>query len=146
MVALERPKTPANLGNALRAAHAYGVSMVMYSGDRGWHRKIPTDVSRAWRRLPVLQVTDIAAHRPKETRLVAVEIHPSARPLPGYRHPERAVYVFGPEDGSVSDDLLSACDDVVVIPTQISLNLAAAVNVTLYDRTAKSPLNTGATA
>ena len=138
VVALERPKTPCNVGHALRASHAYGVAMLMYSGMRGWHAKIPTDVSRAWRRIPVLQVADIATNRPKGARLVAVEFLEDATPLPEYKHPQQAVYVFGPEDGSISPELMAVCDDVVVIPTSRCLNLAAAVNTVLYDRTAKA--------
>lgn len=151
VVALERPKTALNVGSAIRAAYAFGATMVMYTGERGWHKKIPTDVSKAWRHLPVLQVTDIAGCAPKAATVVAVErisdagvsLDHSMRDvvfsLPRYRHPARAVYVFGPEDGCVSDELLACCDDIVTIDAG-SLNLAAAVNVVLYDRTAKQDL------
>ena len=141
MVALERPKTPANVGHALRAAHAFGVSMLMYSGDANcWHEAAVPDrcLGRAWRHLPVLQG---GQHRDTPTqgrwRLVAVEFLEDATPLPRYHHHHAAVYVFGPEDGSISGELLQVCDDVVVIPTTYCLNLSAAVNVVLYDRELK---------
>ena len=52
-------------------------------------------------------------------------------------HPERAMYVFGPEDGSLPSTLLERCDDVVFIPTKHCLNLSMAANIVLYDRMAK---------
>jgi tRNA(Leu) C34 or U34 (ribose-2'-O)-methylase TrmL len=68
---------------------------------------------------------------------VAVERRADAQPLPEYVHPDRAFYIFGPEDGSLGPDVLRWCRDLVVIPTEYSLNLAAAVNIVLYDRIAK---------
>ena len=68
---------------------------------------------------------------------VAVERVDAAIPLPDYTHPERAFYVFGPEDGDLGERVFSWCRDVVVIPSHDSINLAAAVNIVLYDRMAK---------
>ena len=59
------------------------------------------------------------------------------RNLKDFRHPERAFYVFGPEDGSLTEKTLSICQDVVYVPTKASMNLAATVNVVLYDRLSK---------
>jgi tRNA(Leu) C34 or U34 (ribose-2'-O)-methylase TrmL len=68
---------------------------------------------------------------------VAVELTDDAAPLPAFEHPDRAFYVFGPEDGTLSGKLLGACADRVAIPAARCLNLAAAVSVVLYDRCAK---------
>jgi tRNA(Leu) C34 or U34 (ribose-2'-O)-methylase TrmL len=65
---------------------------------------------------------------------VAVEVSDEATPLPSFTHPERALYVFGPEDGTLSKQILAQCAATVLIPTQRCLNLAAAVNIVLYDR------------
>ena len=51
--------------------------------------------------------------------------------------------MFGPEDGSLSKGDLAACHRFVRIPTNSCLNLAAAVNVVLYDRLAKRSLAAG---
>ena len=59
-------------------------------------------------------------------------------PLIHFQHPEQAYYIFGPEDGSLSQTILDASDHVVYIPTIGCMNLAATVNVVLYDRLAKS--------
>ena len=54
-------------------------------------------------------------------------------------HPEQAIYIFGPEDGSIPQALIDSADHVVYIPTIGCMNLAATVNVLLYDRLAKLP-------
>jgi len=68
---------------------------------------------------------------------VAVELVEGAKPLTEYKHPARAFYIFGPEDGTLKKKITDFCDDVVYIPTEGCMNLAATVNVVLYDRLAK---------
>ena len=55
----------------------------------------------------------------------------------GFEHPERALYVFGPEDGSLGRAVLARCHRFLVIPTRHCANLSAAVYTVLYDRHAK---------
>ena len=47
-------------------------------------------------------------------------------------------YIFGPENGSISDDILDHCTHKVMIPTMASLNLGMTVNIVMYDRLAKA--------
>jgi tRNA(Leu) C34 or U34 (ribose-2'-O)-methylase TrmL len=47
------------------------------------------------------------------------------------------MYIFGPEDGSLPQSVVDQCEHVVFIPTTGCMNLAATVNVVLYDRLAK---------
>ena len=68
---------------------------------------------------------------------VAVEARRASESLHDFIHPERAVYVFGPEDGSIPRGTLQACHRFVRIPSDGPLNLAAAINVVLYDRSVK---------
>ncbi len=56
------------------------------------------------------------------------------------KHPEDAFYVFGPEDGGLPKPVRLLCHRFAVIPTHHCLNLAAAVNVVLYDRRLKRTL------
>jgi tRNA(Leu) C34 or U34 (ribose-2'-O)-methylase TrmL len=65
---------------------------------------------------------------------VAVELRPDAESLVTFEHPGEALYVFGPEDGSLPKPVRLRCHPFVVIPTHHCLSLAAAVNVVLYDR------------
>jgi tRNA(Leu) C34 or U34 (ribose-2'-O)-methylase TrmL len=68
---------------------------------------------------------------------VAVELRRNAESLIEFTHPEDAVYVFGPEDGSLDRAVLGLCHRFVVIPTRQCTNLAAAVYTVRYDRHAK---------
>lgn len=134
-IGLHRPKNPANVGSVLRAAGCFGVAMVATTGHR--YTRAPTDVGAAYRSIPLLNVDDLHAVVPFDCVPVAVDIVAGAKALPDYKHPHRVFYVFGPEDGTLGKDVLRWCRDVVYIPSNGCLNLAAAVNVVLYDRFTK---------
>jgi tRNA(Leu) C34 or U34 (ribose-2'-O)-methylase TrmL len=134
-IGLDNPKNVINVGGALRAAGVYGAAMVAMSGQRGV--RSPADTMKAYRTIPLLRVEDIFDALPFDCIPVAVDLVEGAQPLPGYIHPERAFYVFGAEDSTLGARVLKRCRDTIVIPTTACMNLAATVNVVLYDRLAK---------
>ena len=138
-VALHRPSRPENIGGVLRAADVYGVELVVLGGGELPPEPLghPTDTTRAWLRIPVVFADEVLDALPEECVSVAVERVVEATPLPEFEHPERAMYLFGPENGSLDERMLDRCAHVVSIPGQECSNLAAAVNVVLYDRVAK---------
>ena len=139
-VALENPKCLANLGGAMRAAQCYGASLIVVGGPRMERlSKLATDTMKAYRSVPSIQILDVFDAIPYDCVPVAVELVDGARDLRRYTHPERAFYVFGPEDSSLGARVLSRCRDKVSIPTRGCMNLAATVNVVLYDRLSKQP-------
>ena len=89
----------------------------------------------------LLQVDDMLSALPQGMQIVCVELAEGAMSLPEFQHPQHALYVFGPEDGSIPQAIIHAADSVVYIPTIGCMNLAATVNVVLYDRLAKSAAN-----
>ena len=146
-VALIDPKYPHNVGAALRACSCWGVGQLWWTGDR-----VTLDVPRG-ERLPreermkgyrSVQITRddhvFDCFEPGSVTPVAVELRPQAESLVTFEHPEDALYVFGPEDGSLPKSVRLLCHRFVVIPTHHCLNLAAAVNVVLYDRRLKRHL------
>lgn len=134
-IGLHEPKIAANVGAVLRAAGCFGAALVAISGQRYKHAW--TDTQKAWKHLPLLEVDSLESAVPHGCIGVAVELLEGAASLPAYVHPERAFYVFGGEDRTLGPDVLKWCRDRVQIPTAYCLNLAAAVNIVLYDRTAK---------
>ncbi|HLA30925.1 MAG TPA: RNA methyltransferase [Pseudomonas sp.] len=137
-IGLFNPKSPENVGAVMRAAGCYGVSSVFYTGKRYERaRDFITDTKRIHMDIPLIGIDDLQKIIPLGCTPVAVELVEGARPLPEYTHPDRALYIFGPEDGSLDDSIRAWCEDVIYIPTEGCMNLAATVNVVLYDRLAK---------
>ncbi|WP_111978601.1 RNA methyltransferase [Algibacillus agarilyticus] len=140
-VGLLNPKSPENVGSIMRAAGCYQVNSVFYTGRRyDKAREFKTDTQKVYQRIPLIGVPDLKQVIPLGATPVAIEFVEGAKPLIDYKHPDNAFYVFGPEDGSVSQEVLDWCQDVVYVPTVGCMNLAATVNVLLYDRLAKSGL------
>ena len=137
-IGLYNPKNPHNVGGVLRAAYCFGAALVAITGIR--YRVQSTDTADAYRHIPLLQVDDLHQVVPYDCVPVAVERRDDATPLPDYDHPQRAFYIFGPEDGDLGINVLPWCRDLVYIPTHHSLNLAATVNIVLYDRLMKHGL------
>lgn len=135
-IGLDNPKTDINVGSALRAAGIYGAAFVAATGGR--FKKANTDTMKHYRHLPMMRPSDLKDVLPFDCVPVAVDIIEGAIPLPEYEHPERAFYIFGAEDNTLGERITSWCRDIVYVPTKGCMNLAAAVNVVLYDRLAKS--------
>ncbi len=138
-IGLIDPKSPTNVGAVMRAAGCYQVSAVRYTGTR-YDRaaRFHTDTKNSSRNIPLTHVNDLLDDLPANTHIVCVELVEGATALPAFQHPPHALYIFGPEDGSLSQELVDRADTVVYIPTIGCMNLAATVNVVLYDRLAKS--------
>lgn len=138
-IGLTNPKSPTNVGAVMRAAGCYQVDEVKYTGQRYEKAsKFHTDTKSAARTIPLTGVESFLDNLELETQIVCVELAEGATPLPRFKHPENAIYIFGPEDGSISQDVADRADHVVYVPTVGCMNLAATVNVLLYDRLAKS--------
>jgi tRNA(Leu) C34 or U34 (ribose-2'-O)-methylase TrmL len=138
-IGLVNPKSPENVGMVMRAAGCYAANKVFYTGERfNRARKFYTDTKNAHEKIPLQATDDLLTSIPADVKIVGVELIEGATPLIHFQHPEQAYYIFGPEDGSLAQTILDACDYVVYIPTIGCMNLAATVNVVLYDRLAKS--------
>lgn len=135
VIALDNPKDNHNVGSVLRAAKCYGAAMVVTSGKR--YHPASTDTTQTVRHKPLLCVDDVFAALPYDCVPVAVDLIPGAISLNEYKHPVRAFYIFGAEDATLGERILSRCRDVVYIPTDGCMNLAACVNVVMYDRQTK---------
>ena len=134
-VGAEGISKPMNLGNLMRSAHAFGASFIFTVNAHYNVRQARSDTSKAPNHLPYYAWETVAEMElPKDCRLVGVELTEDAIDLPSFRHPLRAVYVFGPERGSLSPQMLERCAFVVKIPTAFCINLASAGAIVMYDR------------
>jgi tRNA(Leu) C34 or U34 (ribose-2'-O)-methylase TrmL len=142
-IILIEPKYAHNVGMVVRLASCYGVDQVWFTGDRvsldiSMKKRLPreermkgyADVEIINYAYPFEQFADAVP--------VAVEVRERSEPLHSFAHPEKPVYVFGPEDGSIHKPQLNRCHRFVVIPTRHCLNLATAVATMLWDRQYKA--------
>ena len=140
-IALTDPKSPTNVGAVMRAAGCYQANEVLYSGARyAKAAKFQTDTKSVSDKIPLTHVESFIADKADDVKIICVDLVEGAIPLPEFNHPEKALYIFGPEDGTISQTVVDAADSVVYVPTIGCMNLAASVNVLLYDRLAKSGL------
>ena len=142
-IGLTNPKTPENVGSAMRACGVYGANSVFYTGKRFSGKggsKFCTDPMKSFKHSPLIPVNDLKSVIPFDCVPVAIDLIDGAESIINYRHPERAFYIFGPEDGTLGKSTTGWCKDVVYIPTNGCMNLAATVNVVLYDRMAKESM------
>ena len=140
-IGLINPKSPTNVGAVMRAAGCYRVGSVFYTGERYVRAaRFNTDTQNVSREIPLAGVTCLLECIPANTKIVCVEFVEGATLLTEYQHPNKAFYIFGPEDGTIDQEIIDRADAVVYVPTIGCMNLAASVNVVLYDRMAKSGL------
>lgn len=147
VVQLVNPKFPHNVGGALRACAAFGATVLTWTGGRVPGPDDWPEGARLPREERIKDYKSVrlwCAPEPRITHFVrggytpvAVEVREAAEDLRDFIHPEKAIYVFGPEDGSLDRGILTACHRFLRIPSTGCLNLAAATNVVLYDRLAK---------
>lgn len=142
-VALWNPRFPHNVGSAVRAASCFGIEQVWYTGDRvkiamDEKKRLPREERmKGYKDVDLRNYDHFFDQFDSDVTPVAVELRPNAESLPEFVHPDKALYVFGPEDGSLPQMALRHCHRFVVIPTRHCVNLAAAVYLVLYDRTVK---------
>lgn len=124
-----------NVGNLVRSAHAFGASFVFTVAAHPRAGRAPSDTSKTHSQLPFYRwntVEEMAL--PSDCMLVGVELLDDAVDLPSFRHPTKAAYVFGPERGSLSDEMLARCTQTIKIPTAFCINVATAGSIVMYDR------------
>lgn len=142
-VALVNPKYAHNVGAAVRAASCFGSSQVWYTGDRvsmelERKQRLPREERmKGYKDVDLIQFDYFFDEFDPDVVPVAIEMRPNSELLTDFEHPEKALYVFGPEDGSIPSVHLRHCHRFVVIPTRHCVNLAAAVYLVLYDRLIK---------
>lgn len=138
-IGLTNPKGPSNVGSVLRAAGCFDANVVKYTGERfDRAARFNTDTRNVNSTIPLTKVESFFDELDPKCEVICVDLVEGAIPLPEFEHPEHALYVFGPEDGTISQQVIDRADSVVYIPTHGCLNLAATVNVVLYDRLAKN--------
>jgi len=155
-IVLEDPKFARNVSQIVRIASGYRFRQIFFTGHRvdledpsknidGHSGKRGGKKGKGKARLPReermkgYKNVDICHHqRPFDcfehsVPVIGIELRKGAMPLHEFEHPKEAIYVFGPEDGSVTR-LARHCHQFVYIPVCNCLNLSTAVSTVLWDR------------
>lgn len=128
-------KTSMNYGSLFRTAQIMGADFIFLIGCRFKHQA--TDTMKSWRHMPLFEYKDFAdfnSHRPFDCRLIGVELIKTATPIKDYKHPKQACYLLGAEDNGLTRQAVDACQDIIYLPGERSLNVAVAGSIVLYDR------------
>jgi len=142
-IALIEPKYPHNVGMVVRLASCYGLRQVWFTGDRvslnpARGERLPREERmKGYKDVEIIHYEHLFDQFPAGTVPVAVEVRANSELLHTFEHPENALYIFGPEDGSIPAWVLPHCHRFVVIPTRHCLNLATALATVLWDRACK---------
>lgn len=146
-VALLNPKFTENWAGAIRACACFGADRLVWTGDRlststlSARRKlrVPREYRLHHKRLVIARYSEISEliEMDREAVPVVIENCRDYQRLHDFQHPRNAIYLFGPEDGSVLGEILPLPEVRVYIPSAHSLALDAAVYLTLYDRSVK---------
>lgn len=146
-VALINPKYPHNVGGVLRACSCFGINQLWWTGDRVTldiekGQRLPREERmRGYQDVEMVRSDHKFLDRFESVTPIAVEVRATSENLFDFEHPENAVYIFGPEDGSLPKGHLMHCHRFIIIPTAHCLNLSSAVTTVLYDRALKRHWN-----
>ena len=141
-VILIDPKYPHNVGAALRACSCFGLKQLWWTGSRVSidpvkGERLPREERlKGYKEVALCPCDYPLDYFDENDRAVpvAIEVRENSEPLTTFEHPEKGVYVFGPEDGLIPKPWLHLCHRFVHIPANHCLNLSTAVAVVLAHR------------
>lgn len=137
-IGVEHIKTAVNLGTLWRSAYNARATFIFTIGRR--YKKQSSDTTKAWRHIPLFHYGSVDEFRkaiPMGWVPIGIELCDGAQNLVNHSHQSSAVYILGPEDGSLSGAAKSMCKTILFIPSKHCLNVATAGSIVMYDRIAK---------
>ncbi|TLX73254.1 RNA methyltransferase [Labilibacter sediminis] len=140
-IGIQNGKTPENLGVLWRSAQNMGASFIFTIGNR--YAKQACDTHKAVGAMPYFHYNtfdDFYKHLPKGAMVVGVELDEKSVELETFEHPRRCVYLLGAEDHGLSKQAIDKSHHLVKFDTSLSINVAVAGSIVMYDRRMKARL------
>lgn len=137
-IGIQNGKTPENLGVLWRSAQNMGASFIFTIGNR--YAKQACDTHKATGAMPYFHYKnfdDFFDNLPKGAMLVGVELDEKSVQLETFTHPKRCVYLLGAEDHGLPKLAIEKAHHLVKFKSELSLNVAVAGSIVMYDRQAK---------
>ncbi len=132
-LALDRPRSPYNLGAALRLTDNFGFAGLTHNAPwiRWDHPQLRKAARGCERWIPKRRVEDmLACLHEVDAPVVGVELDPRATPLPDWQPPAACVLLAGNEQYGLAQALRDRCDQLVYVPMwgfKASMNLSCAL-------------------
>lgn len=142
-VLLINPKNAYNVAGAQRSCSCWGIHQLWWTGsrvnfDKNTKDRLPREERmKGYKDVELIQYDYPFDQFIDKPTVVSVELIPGSESLPTFEHPEKALYVFGPEDGSIDSTTRRHCHRFLSIPSYHCTNLSLAVGLILYDRFTK---------
>ncbi|AXT52634.1 TrmH family RNA methyltransferase [Aquimarina sp. BL5] len=139
-IGIQNGKTPENLGVLWRTAQNMGASYIFTIGNR--YAKQACDTHNAVKSMPYFHYDtfqDFYNHLPKGAMLVGVELTEKAVALESFNHPKRCVYLLGAEDHGLSKTAIEKSHFLIKFTSVLSVNVAVAGSIVMYDRGINKP-------
>lgn len=134
-IAIENLERDFNMGTIVRSANAFGIRTVHIVGRRQWNKRgammTDTYLHVVYHESPAAFA---AAVQPR--KIIAVDNVAQAQDIRQIEKSSDAVLVFGAEKTGISESMLQAADECVMIPQQgstRSLNVGVAAGITLWE-------------
>jgi len=134
-IGVYRPKTEVDIGTLWRTANILGASLIFTVGVR--YKRQSSDVLNTPKHIPLIHfedVEDLVKHLPYGCRLIGVELDDQAEMSHEYEHPVQGCYLLGAEDNGLPKKVIERCHALIKLPGEISLNVAVAGSLVMYDR------------
>jgi len=135
-------KTPMNYGTLYRTAQILNADFIFMIGAK--FKVQATDTMNSSKHLPLFQYKDFAdfnEHRPYGCPLIGIELDDRAIPLHSFTHPKQGCYLLGAEDNGLSKEAILACQHLIYLPGERSMNVSVAGSIVIYDRVVKMHSN-----
>ena len=142
-IGIYHPQRDVNIGTLLRTASIFGASYTFTIGKK--YLKQSSDTTKSYKHMPHFNFPsfdDMKNSIPYEAQLIGVELLSCARSLIKFTHPRSSIYILGAEDDGLPSSVLNQCHHIVNLPGDVSLNVAVAGSIVLYDRLNKTGFRT----
>ena len=128
-------KNEENLGTLWRTAYNLSADFIFTIGRR--YKKQCSDTAKSTKQIPLYHYNDwedFLEHIPYGCQVTAVELNERANNLKTYIHPRQCIYLLGAEDYGIPERILDKCQDIVMVDSNLCMNVAITGGIVLYDR------------
>lgn len=134
-IAIENWQHDFNIGTMVRNANAFNVAAVHIIGKKHWNRR-GAMVTDAYMHVFHHATVEDFQKAVKDRVIIGVDNIKNAQPIDDFKYPQKPVLVFGGEGPGLSKEMISICQEIIMIPqygSTRSVNVGVASGIILHD-------------